>query len=273
MREVIEFTPSQEYTSRQSFYMLPGRAGLFPNRTFVLGGMVLFDTNRLGLKGSDPDPTLKQAVIWGDSVVFAHERGWVYGLNGAIPGWQFHNGGIEGDPLDNILDRAAAMQGRLKIDANILFPGWHPSFEGRPVNSQVETWLEERLDRLPNPILATIPTALNEKVVEQEITPFLGASPWGPFSLWGRMEPTVESLQTFYRRLLERNDIIRAVAARKGVPLFDWFAAMPSTAVEDFRADFSDVGHPRITAYPKIARLWAGALPDLLPPTREGASA
>jgi len=45
--------------------------------------------------------------VWGDSVVFSVGRGWPCLLDRLAPGYQFLNGGIDGDPYKNILRRAA----------------------------------------------------------------------------------------------------------------------------------------------------------------------
>src|SRR4029453_2738001 len=47
-------------------------------------------------------------------------------LDQFAPGYQFLNGGIEGDPYDNILRRAAAFNHDHAVALNIVMLGWHP---------------------------------------------------------------------------------------------------------------------------------------------------
>src|SRR5437763_2579861 len=80
---------------------------LRPNLVLVdRQGAVVFEINELGLKGAPRDPTRKLAVVWGDSVVFGVRWSWPCLIDQSAPGWQFLNGGIEGDPYDNVLRRA-----------------------------------------------------------------------------------------------------------------------------------------------------------------------
>jgi lysophospholipase L1-like esterase len=100
---------------------------LRPNLVLVdRQGAVVFEINELGLKGSARDPARKLAVVWGDSVVFGTRRSWPCLLDELAPNYQFLNGGIEGDPYDNILRRAAAFNATHAVALNILMLGWHP---------------------------------------------------------------------------------------------------------------------------------------------------
>ena len=69
----------------------------------------------------------------------------------------------------------------------------------------------------------------------------------------GPEEYSVETQQKVLQHILERNQISREVAAAKGVPLLDLFAALDTERLADFRQDFFDVLHPRPAAYQKIA--------------------
>lgn len=170
---------------------------------------------------------------------------------------------------------------------NIVFPGWHPSANSMMVNDGFEEVLERGLEGLPNVVLTTLPTALNERVAGTDITPHLVDPPRlrtttdrrgqqalltleegyrilsTGFWLWGGLEPTVPNVTELHRRILERNAAIRRVAGRLSLPLFDWHDAMASDGLDDFRRDFFDVGHPRPDAYQLIAQLWAGFLAGL----------
>src|SRR3954449_4570322 len=100
---------------------------LRPNMVLVdRQGAVVFEINELGLKGASRDPSRKLAVIWGDSVVFGVRWSWPCLLDELAPGWQFLNGGIEGDPYTNILRRAGEFNQAHSVALNIVMPGWHP---------------------------------------------------------------------------------------------------------------------------------------------------
>src|SRR5207245_2472224 len=105
----------------------PERGALRPNQVFVdPDGGVVFETNEVGLKGDPLDPARKLGVVWGDSVVFAAGRGWACHIDRLAPGWQFLNGGIEGDLYTNILRRAAALNRTHPVHLNLVMLGWHP---------------------------------------------------------------------------------------------------------------------------------------------------
>src|SRR6266851_4525135 len=81
---------------------------LRPQLVFVdADGSIVFEINEVGLKGDALDDRRKLAVVWGDSVVFGAGRGWPCLLDSLAPGYQFLNGGIEGDSYTNILRRAS----------------------------------------------------------------------------------------------------------------------------------------------------------------------
>ena len=102
------------------------QAALRPNLTFIdLNGQIVFETNEVGLKGDPIDASRKLAVVWGDSVVFGSGRSWPWLLDPLAPGWQFLNGGLDGDPYSNIFRRAAEFNGRHPVALNLLMLGWH----------------------------------------------------------------------------------------------------------------------------------------------------
>jgi lysophospholipase L1-like esterase len=123
---------------------------LRPNLVLVnRKGSVVFEINELGLKGDARDPSRKLVVVWGDSVVFGARRGWPCLLDEFAPGYQFLNGGIEADPYNNILRRAAAFNRAHTVALNIVMLGWHPmhiasaapSTSGRYGFDTVRQWL------------------------------------------------------------------------------------------------------------------------------------
>lgn len=126
IRDVVELPMGVSLGTWQAFYITPTRSGLVPGRHFVAGSDLFFTTNTLGLKGTEPDPARRQAVIWGDSVVFGVGEGWPAALERKLPGWQVHNGGLEGDPLESVLARARAMQARHPNRDEHRLPGLAP---------------------------------------------------------------------------------------------------------------------------------------------------
>jgi len=245
----------------QSFYIKDRRIGLTPNLVIVRAGRKWFETNSWGLKGAEPEPGKKLVAIWGDSVVFGiGSPTWVDMIGQHFAQYQFLNGGIEGAPVDDIVERAIRVNQEHPIDVNVLFPGWHPSSPVGSVNTTIEKVLREGVEKIPNCILSTVPTALNEQILDTDLTPYHTiADPLVKFhGFAGNLSPS--TMRSVYGRLLERNTIIRRVAQEREIPLFDWFAAMRTTSLEDFHKDFYDILHPRPKSYAKIAQIWAEGL-------------
>ena len=110
------------------------RAALRPDLVIVReDGSILFEINELGLKGDARDESRKLAMVWGDSVVFGHARSWPCLLDDFASGYQFLNGGIEGDPFDHILARADAFNREHQVALNLLMLGWHPFCTSLPL--------------------------------------------------------------------------------------------------------------------------------------------
>jgi hypothetical protein len=168
-------------------YYDPRRAALRPNLCFVdRDGSIAFEINQLGLKGDPPDPRRKLGIVWGDSVVFSRGEGWPCLLDRLAPGWQFLNGGIEGDPYKNILRRAAEFNARYPVALNLLMLGWHtfvPSWwasrrrAGGALttngNEDLRAELTSFLKRVPNSVVLTMPTALNRHIVDHPLSSYL----------------------------------------------------------------------------------------------------
>jgi len=231
---------------------------LRPNLTFVShDGSVVFETNEIGLKGDPVDPTRQLAVVWGDSVVFGKVHGWPCLLDAMVPGFQFLNGGIEGTHYYEVLERAIRMNQQVQIALNVILPGWHPMF----TNDGFETQMTDALDNIPNAVLATMPTALNRSMIENDISELLTGYGAGTdyelkdklsFGFYG-LEYSVAEQKRQFDHIIERNAIIKQVAAAKGLPVIDLFTQMDSGWLADFRQEFLDPWHPRVSAYPKIA--------------------
>jgi hypothetical protein len=201
------------------------------------------------------------AVAWGDSVVFGLGRGWPCLLDGMIPGYQFLNGGIEGSPYDKILERAVRLNEQTEIALNLILVGWHEIGQ----NTNLETDLRTALDRIPNPVLATMPTSLNSKMIETDISVLLTEEGDAEevFGYYG-CPYSVEHQKWMFEHILERNRIVREIASERGLPLIDLFAHFASERLEDFRQEFFDPWHPRPSVYPKLAQIIGEAIKPLV---------
>ena len=265
-------------------------------------GSVVFAINELGLKGAPRDPSRKLAVVWGDSVVFGVRWSWPCLLDERAPGYQFLNGGIEADPYDNILARAAAFNRAQDVALNILMPGWHPidpqaalregAANGAGVlrrlarafgpttpadhaalrdsppgagNRHLQEDLLRFLAERPNAVLVTMPTALNTALVEQDLSPyFLGGDRDTVFSFAGDASYSLAAQRYLFAHVTERNAILRAAARQAGARLVDFAEAFDTARVADFRTDFHDVMHLRPRAYAKAAATLYRGIRDLL---------
>jgi hypothetical protein len=276
---------------------------LRPNMVLVdRQGAVVFEINELGLKGAARDPSRKLAVVWGDSVVFGVRWSWPCLIDDFAPGWQFLNGGIEGDPYTNVLRRAAAFNRAHSVALNVLMPGWHPwrlpadlagrhtSLGGRlnrigrvlswrhgsktataqemdppPVHRRLRADLLEFLDGTPNTVLVTMPTALNRNIVERDLSPYFTAGGRDTaFYFAGDLPYSVAAQRHMFAHITERNAILREAARDSGARLLDLAAAFDTEALADFREDFFDMLHLRPRAYPKAAAAVYDGIRDLL---------
>ena len=236
----------------QGLYLDRAANWLRPNLSFVSNDdRFSFDINEMGLKGEPEDPNRKLAVVWGDSVVFGVGRGWPCLLDSLLPGYQFLNGGIEGNLYDQILERAVRFNAMHEVHLNLVFLGWHPIGH----NQNVAVDLAAALPRLRNPVLLTIPTALNHSNAYDDLSAsFVHYDDWltSGFYFQDSDRYTMEWQRAVFEFIIGRNDIIRNTAQLLNLPLIDLFEAMNTAKAVDFREDFFDVYHPRSSAYPKI---------------------
>jgi hypothetical protein len=184
----------------KALYFDPERAALRPNLVFVRSdGSIAFEINELGLKGDPLDPDRKLAVVWGDSVVFSHGRGWPCLIDRLAPGWQFLNGGVEGDPYKNILRRASDLNGRHPVSLNLLMLGWH---------SFLPSWWAENSDSNPITTARTKPgrSRNGNEDLHAALTSFLRRVPNTVF----RQRSTAISSITRCRRICARATTIAA---------------------------------------------------------------
>ena len=249
-----------------------------------------FEINEVGLKGDALDPLRKLAVVWGDSVVFSAGRGWPCLIDGLAPGWQFLNGGLDGDPYSNVLRRAAEFNRRHSVVLNLLMLGWHPfvpilsASSGRrqrwaplgkrpqsdapalrPGNENIRADLTRFLEGRPNTIVLTMPTALNPRIVDRDLSSHLvpGDAETG-FRFLGNEPYRIEGQRQGFQHIIERNAISREVCARLGIRVIDLFAVFDTESLPDFREHFYDLIHFRERSHPLVAQAVYEGIEDLL---------
>ena len=239
----------------QSLYLDREAMTLIPDRVFVNErGDYLFETNSLGLRGPEPSPGQRIAVVWGDSVVFSMVgQGWPELINNDALDCLFLNGGVEGATYLQIIKRALAINRRRPATLNLLMLGWTPY----PGNRYVCDDLEDALAELPNPVLVTQPTCLNPALAQCDLraTFCSDADDLRHFGFLGASTYSVPLQQALFDHIFERNTMVRAVARKTGTPLIDLYACLDTNSLRDFRRNFLDISHPRVAAYPLIAKL------------------
>ena len=265
------------------------RSALRPNLVFVdAGGAVVFEINEAGLKGDPIDPNRKLAVVWGDSVAFGTGRSWPCLLDGYAPGYQFLNGGIEGDGYINILRRAAELNRQHRVALNLLMLGWHPHsmflfervaeeehasggrrrlFGREPPTTTSNRELRERLSaflhEVPNTVLLTMPTALNNGLLDRDLSEFIVDGP-DSFTFLGRLPYSIARQQGAFAFIRERNRIAREVCSQMNIRVVDLFERFCTEGLADFRECFADILHFRPRAFPVVAKAVYAGIKDLL---------
>src|SRR4051812_48748748 len=237
---------------------------LRPNMVLVdRQGAVVFEINELGLKGASRDPSRKLAVIWGDSVVFGVRWSWPCLMDELAPGYQFLNGGIEGDPYTNILRRASEFNQERAVELNLLMLGWHPL----PDNRNVRTALTDFVEKTRNTVLFTMPTALNRRIADLDLSSYLTSrDAEDAFTFCGDLPYSRKNQSIGFNYIVERNEIIRETASEMNIRVVDLFAEFDTEKLDDFRQDFNDMIHLRASAHPKIVRAVYEGIKDLLRP-------
>jgi hypothetical protein len=225
--------------------------------------------------------------VWGDSVAFGAGRGWAYLLDELAPGWQFLNGGLEGDPYKNILRRAAAFNMSHRVGLNLLMLGWHPFVPPRNApkgrgglfrrnraapallphsgNEDVRADLTRFLQSVPNTVVLTRPTALNRRIIDQDLSSYLveGDDEHG-FCFLGRLPYGLDGQRWALEHIEERNAITREVCTRLGIRMIDLAAALATENQADFRDNFVDVVHIRPRAFRTVAAIIHNDIQDLM---------
>lgn len=270
------------------------RSELRPNLVFVdAAGAIVYQINEAGLKGEPLDPGRKLAVVWGDSVVFGVGPSWPCLLDDFAPGYQFLNGGIEGDGYVNILRRAAKFNREHKVALNLLMLGWHPHsmflfeqvareeqvgrVDGRwrrllgrepattAVNRELRTRLAAFLKAVPNTVVLTMPTALSPDIIDRDLSRFVvhGDHPLN-FTFLGRLPYSIDRQRGAFNFIRERNEIACEVCAQMNIRVVDLFERFSTEGLPEFRECFADILHFRPRAFPLVAEAVFAEIKDLL---------
>jgi len=280
--------PVSECEAFKALYWSGELPGMAPNLVFVnRDGSVAFQSNEVGLKGDPLDPARELAVVWGDSVVFGAGRGWAHLLDELAPGWQFLNGGLEGDPYTNILRRAAAFNTSHRVGLNLLMLGWHPFVPPRKApkgrgglfrrngavpaplphsgNENIRADLTRFLQNVPNTVVLTMPIALNRRIIDQDLSSYLVEGDYEHgFRFLGKLPYQKDGQRWALEHIEERNAITREVCTKLGVRMIDLAAALATENLTDFRENFLDVVHIRPRAFRMVAAITHNEIKDLL---------
>ena len=254
-----------------------------PNMGFVhRDGTVGFESNEVGLKGDPLDSRRKLVVLWGDSVAFGVNRGWAHLLDDLAPGYQFLNGGLEGDLYTNILQRAREFNAKHEVALNLLMLGWHPFVPQRIVsprrspfafarrtpvllphsgNERVCEELTRFLEQWPNTVVLTMPTALNRRIVDQDLSSYLiDSHDETQFTFLGHIPYQLEGQRHGFEHIVERNAITREVCATLGVRIVDLFAVFDT----EHQADSATTSTIYCMSVRNPIRSWRGSCTRVL---------
>ena len=141
--------------------------------------------------------------------------------------------------------------------------GWHPL----PDNRNVRSALTDFIEKTRNTVLFTMPTALNRRIADQDLSSYLTSrDAEKPFTFCGDLPYSRKNQYIGFNYIMERNDIIRETASQMNIRMVDLFAEFDTEKLDDFRQDFGDMIHLRASAHPKIVRAVYEGIKDLLQP-------
>jgi hypothetical protein len=235
---------------------------------------LFLQTNSYGLIGPEIDGAKKLVGIWGDSVVQGWGEGWIGGLSDYFPNFQILNGGLQSVMISAVAMRAIEMNRRLPIQYNVIFPGLNTIRLPQWRQSFLSSWLHRLCNTLPNVILCTQPTSLNEDVIADDFAAHIAAAGTlgyrAGYILWKDVEPTSANIAKWFHFVLEQNEVVRRVAAEqhtlfgRRIPVVDVYRLFYTRGTMDFRDHFVDAGHFRVEAYPYVREVFQSAFSDLL---------
>jgi hypothetical protein len=146
-----------------------------------------------------------------------------------------------------------------------------------PGNETLEADLTRFLQAVPNTVVLTVPTALNQRIASLDLSPylvagdeqigfrFLGNKPHHIEQAAAQSAAAGQSVQRqAFEYILERNAIARRVCTRLAVRKIDLFTNFDTEESADFREHFLDLIHFRPSSYPLVARIVHDGIADLL---------
>ena len=135
----------------------------------------------------------------------------------------------------------------------------------RPGNEGIRADLTSFLERTPNTVVLTVPTALNPLIIDRDLSSFLVEGDENTaFCFVGDVPYQMAGQGQGYEHIVERNAIAREVCSRLGIRLFALFAALDTENLSEFREHFIDMIHLRPRAYPLVAQLVYDGIEDLI---------
>ena len=242
-------------------YILPGRSAMYPNVRVFGGSRLLVETNMYGLRGPLPTDGRLPAIIWGDSVVSGGwgENTWVEMINQHQDKYWVFNGGIPGDEIGKVVQRALTFQKtqKLKPLLNVIVVGWHPSTINGPRNDGLEESLVTAIRQLKNAVIATSPSALIDEMIGHDFSSL--AKETDPRKRFALLWPPT-STANWIKNGADRQLVAKRVAEKLGLPYFDWSKAFRTSSLDDALERFFDPLHPRKEYCHAIAGAWANWL-------------
>ena len=205
-------------------------------------GNLALETNGLGLQG--PRGSGRAALgFWGDSFCFrfhpfdSRYEGWVDLLGARLDSHAVYNGSLPGVGWDEILWQCTQANRQHPFEFNIVSPGWHgctPGWVGHA--SDLEQALLGLARTCPGLVLMTIPTSLNERVVNEPMGAFFVDGPTeSGYRFWGSLDYSIDAAKGLFEAVSRRNDLIRRVARACALPLIDLQRLFRSDELPEFR--------------------------------------
>src|ERR1043165_2723919 len=104
---------------------------------------------------------------------------------------------------------------------------------------RLRTDLVEFLQHIPNTVLVTMPTALNRKIVDRDLSAYFTQGDRDTvFTFAGDLAYSVDAHRHMLAHITERIGVMREVAQAGEGRLVDLEAAFDTAAAADFREDF-----------------------------------
>ena len=143
--------------------------------------------------------------------------------------------------------------------------GGAPAMLPHSGNENLRAELTRFLQRVPNTVVLTMPTPLNRRIIDQDLSPYLVEGDYeNGFRFIGKLPYHKDGQRWAFEHIAERNAITREVCATVGVRLINLAAALDTENQADFRENFLDAVHIRPRAFPLVAEIIHDHVRDLL---------